>query len=272
MLKRQRLQQADAAAKARAVARERQALKEQKASDVPVVEVQPVVVETKSAPKPVAPIVLETSDEPVLETFRFAPLDPVEVPVAKVQTPVAPVVAVVPTPATIKVTVQEGQLGDEVEQELKRQKEEAMEKAFAMHVGQLESPANQSRRHQELGVMMFCTHCRTTTPGEYVESGHENLEGIWKVLSFIPGASYFVVRKLGEPDHCTHCHSQELIPMHSAQARALCGDEYEARMQHGWGEMRSAAREHTQERRFAIGKILVVCMCVLGASLYFMRS
>ena len=59
--------------------------------------------------------------------------------------------------------------------------------------------------------------------------------------------------------------------MNSVQARTLCGEQHAALMENGWAEMRQAERDHTMQRRIAIGKILVVATVVLGASLYILR-
>lgn len=245
LLKQQRKQQADAAAAARLRAREQQAK-----------QTVPAAMPTPVVPPVAAPVVVHEPVPKVVEGMVFPRLVPLETTVS-------------PTRATVKVTLQDA---DVAAQEVQRQKQEAMDKAFAMHVGEHQRVARPGAgRAHELATMMFCTRCRLTTPGEYVESKHEDMGGFWKALGFIPGVAFFLDRKFGSPDHCTHCHSEELIPMDSDQARALCGDQHAAFMQNGWGEMRSAAREHTQERRFAIGKILVVCMLILGASLYLMR-
>lgn len=149
-------------------------------------------------------------------------------------------------------------------------KEQAMAAAFALHVGQ--HHGGKKTGNKSAGkAMLFCTDCRCTTPGEDVEPGSAGIGVALGLLGLVPGVAYFLYRAMSSEKQCTHCHSTELVAMNSVQARTLCGEQHAALMEAGWAEMRQAERDHTMERRIAIGKILVVATVVLGASLYILR-
>lgn len=150
-------------------------------------------------------------------------------------------------------------------------KEQAMAAAFALHVGQQGQGVGKKVGKAGGRAMLFCTECRCTTPGEDVEPGSAGIGVALGLLGLVPGVAYFLYRAMSSEKQCTHCHSTELVAMNSVQARTLCGEQHAALMENGWTEMRQAERDHTMERRIAIGKILVVATVVLGASLYILR-
>lgn len=149
-------------------------------------------------------------------------------------------------------------------------KQKAMEAAFALHVGEHHAKKATGKAGGRQ-AMLFCTDCRCTTPGEDVEPGSAGIGVALGLLGLVPGVAYFLYRAMASEKQCTHCHSTELVAMNSVQARTLCGEKHAALMENGWTEMRQAEREHTMQRRIAIGKILVVATVVLGASLYILR-
>ncbi len=164
--------------------------------------------------------------------------------------------------------VQEVPATPEEAERLRKQK--AMEAAFALHVGEHHAKKATGKAGGRQ-AMLFCTDCRCTTPGEDVEPGSAGIGVALGLLGLVPGVAYFLYRAMSSEKQCTHCHSTELVAMNSVQARTLCGEQHAALMENGWTEMRQAEREHTMQRRIAIGKILVVATVVLGASLYILR-
>ena len=151
-------------------------------------------------------------------------------------------------------------------------KEQAMAAAFAFHVGQQgQGVGKKTGKAGGRQAMLFCTECRCTTPGEDVEPGSAGIGMALGLLGLVPGVAYFLYRAMASEKQCTHCHGTELVAMNSVQARTLCGEQHAALMENGWAEMRQAERDHTMQRRIAIGKILVVATVVLGASLYILR-
>lgn len=149
-------------------------------------------------------------------------------------------------------------------------KVKAMEAAFSKHVG--EHHAKTAKKGKTKGAMLFCTSCRSTTPGEYVKPGNAGIGMALGLVGMIPGIAYFLYRQMASEQQCTHCQATTLVGMNSVQARTLCGDQHAALMEAGWAEMRRAERDHIRDRRMAMAKILVVAVVILGASLYALRS
>ena len=149
----------------------------------------------------------------------------------------------------------------------RQRKIQAMEAAFSQHVG--ERQLKNGKKEKNTGTMMFCTSCRSTTPGEHVKPGVGLARGL---IGLLPGIAYFLYRQVGGEQQCTHCQAATLVAMTSVQARTLCGDQHATLMAAGWAEMRRAQRDYTRNRRIAMAQIMVVGVVLLGASLYFMRA
>lgn len=152
----------------------------------------------------------------------------------------------------------------------RQQKIKAMDAAFAKIVGG-DEPRNK-KKEKTKSAMLFCTSCRSTTPGEHVKPGNAGIGLALGLIGFIPGVAYFLYRQMGSEQQCTHCHATTLVGMNSVQARTLCGDQHAALMAAGWPEMRRAELNNTRNRRMAMAKIMVVGVVVLGASLYVLRA
>ena len=152
----------------------------------------------------------------------------------------------------------------------RQQKIKAMDAAFAKIVGG-DEPRNK-KKEKTKSPMLFCTSCRSTTPGEHVKPGNAGIGLALGLVGFIPGVAYFLYRQMGSEQQCTHCHATTLVGMNSVQARTLCGDQHAALMAAGWPEMRRAELNNTRNRRMAMTKIMVVGVVVLGASLYVLRA
>ena len=151
-------------------------------------------------------------------------------------------------------------------------REKAMAAALALYVGEHQDKKKKKARSKPRDAMAFCTSCLCTTPGEYAKPDNAGVGFALGMLGLVPGTAYFLHSNTGVEKQCTHCEATALVDMTSVQARTLCGEKHTALMADGWLEMRSAERAHTQARRYAIGKILVVAVVILGASLFVLRS
>lgn len=151
-------------------------------------------------------------------------------------------------------------------------REKAMSAALALYVGEHQDKKRKKNKSKPRDAMAFCTSCLCTTPGAYAEPDNAGVGFALGMLGLVPGAAYVLNSKIGGEKQCTHCEATALVDMTSVQARTLCGEKHTALMEAGWPEMRRAELAHTQARRYAIGKILVVAVVILGASLFMLRS